>query len=299
MIWGLALGYRITDMNRRTFLKHTSAAAGVTVAQGLTGATRGVAIIVDPRDAIASAAPASWAVGELRAALGAQGVSTEIYPRIGAAPVSDRYIIVAGASNASARQILKAVNISMPSSAEALCLVRGNLGGKSALLAGGSDARGLVYAVTELADRLKFGSTLEIAAPVVEKPANVIRSCARCFVSPVEDKAWFYDRSLWKEYLSNLATHRFNRFNLTFGIGYNSARDIPDSYFYLAYPFLMPVPGYNVTATGLPDAERDRNLETLRFISEETVARGIQFNLALWSHAYEWPNRETNYRIAA
>ena len=67
-------------MNRRTFLKHTGAAAGVTVAQGLTGATRGVAIIVDPRDPIASAAPPAWAVGELRAALGAQGVSAEIYP---------------------------------------------------------------------------------------------------------------------------------------------------------------------------------------------------------------------------
>jgi hypothetical protein len=285
-------------MNRRSFLKHTGAAAGVTVAQRLTGATGGVSIIVDPRDPIASAAPPAWAVGELRAALSAQGGSAQVYPRIAAAPVSDRYIVVAGSGSSSARQILKAANISMPSSSEALCLVPGHLGGKSALLAGGSDARGLVYAVLELADRVNYGSTLDIKTPVVEKPANVVRSCARCFVSPVEDKSWFYDRSLWVEYLSNLAAHRFNRFNLTFGIGYNSARNIPDSYFYLAYPFLLPVPGYNVTAAGLPDAERDRNLETLRFISEETVARGLQFNLALWSHAYEWPNPDTNYRIA-
>src|ERR1700675_414622 len=99
-------------MNRRTFLKHTGAAAGVTVAQGLTGATRGVAIIVDPRDPIASAAPPAWAVGELRAALNAQGTSAEIYPRIGAAPVSDRYIVVAGGASASARQILKGANVS-------------------------------------------------------------------------------------------------------------------------------------------------------------------------------------------
>jgi hypothetical protein len=229
-------------MNRRTFLKHSGAAAGVTVAKGLTGATRRVSIIVDPRDPIASAAPPAWAVGELRAALSAQGASAQVYPRIDAAPVSDRYIVVAGGSSSSARQLLKAANVSMPSSAEALCLVRGNLSGKSVLLAGGSDVRGLVYAVTELADRAKYGSTLDIRTPVVEKPANVIRSCARCFVSPVEDKSWFYDRGLWKEYLSNLATHRFNRFNLTFGIGYNSARNIPDSYFYLAYPFLLPVP---------------------------------------------------------
>src|SRR6266436_2449576 len=110
-------------MNRRSFLKHTGAAAGVTLAQGLTGATRSVSIIVDPRDPIASAAAPSWAVGELRAALSAQGGSAQIYPRIAAAPVSDRYIFVAGATNSSARQILKAANISMPSSPEALCLV--------------------------------------------------------------------------------------------------------------------------------------------------------------------------------
>ena len=95
-----------------------------------------------------------------------------------------------------------------------------------------------------------------------------------------------------------LATQRFNRFNLTFGIGYNSNRDVPDSYLYFSYPFLLPVPGYNVTATGLPDAERDRNLETLQFIAKETVARGIQFNLALWSHAYRWPQRRDPCRIA-
>src|SRR5258708_17833291 len=101
---------------------------------------------------------------------------------------------------------------------------------------------------------------------------------------------------MWVEYLSNLAANRFNRFNLTFGIGYNSARNIPDSYFYLAYPFLLPVQGYNVKAAGLPDAERDRNLETLRFISEQTVARGIQFHPALWSPPVELPNPATDYR---
>jgi hypothetical protein len=285
-------------MNRRSFLKHTGVAAGATVASRLAGATQGVSILVDPRDPVASAPSTAWAVHELQAALDHQGVSAKIYPRIGAAPAGDQHIVVAGGNSATAREILRGANVSMPSTAEALCLVPGKLGGKPVLLAGGSDSRGLVYAVLELADRVKYGSTIDITTPVVEKPANVIRSCARCFVSPVEDKSWFYDRDLWVEYLSTLATHRFNRFNLTFGIGYNSARNIPDSYFYLAYPFLLPVPGYHVTASGLPDDERDRNLETLRFISEETVARGIQFNLALWSHAYEWPNPETNYRIA-
>ena len=285
-------------MNRRGFLKQTGTVVGATAVGRLKAAGQLVSIIVDPQDRIASAAPPSWAVGELQKAFSAEGVTAKVYPRMDAAPAGGRHIVVGGAGNAAAEQILRAARISMPSGSEAFCLATGRAGGRTALVAGGSDARGLVYAVLELADRVKYGASLDVKAPIVEKPANVVRSCARCFVSDVEDKAWFYDRDLWADYLTTLATHRFNRFNLTFGIGYNSAHNVPDSYFYFAYPFLMAVPGYHVTAAGLPDAERDRNLETLKFISEETVARGLQFNLALWSHAYEWPNPVTNYRIA-
>jgi hypothetical protein len=284
-------------MNRRRFLKQTGLVVGVTAAQGLRGATQSAAIIVDPRDRIASAPAASWAVRTLEQALNDQGVSVKVYSRTDAAPVADKAIIVAGGENAAARQILRSAKVSLRPGPEGLCFASGNIGGRAVLLVGGSDERGLAYAVLDLADRIRFGTPLEVKAATIEEPANAVRSCARCFVSDIEDKAWFYDRDLWADYLTMLATHRFNRFNLTFGIGYNSARNIPDSYFYLAYPFLLPVPGYNVTAVGLPDAERDRNLETLKFISEQTVARGLQFNLALWSHAYEWPN-PTNYRIA-
>ena len=58
------------------------------------------------------------------------------------------------------------------------------------------------------------------------------------------------------------------------------------------------MPGYEVRAVPLPDAERDRNLEMLRFISEETARRGLHFQLGLWTHAYQWtqsPN--ANYII--
>jgi len=285
-------------MNRRGFLKQTGLAAGAAAMSTLRGATGSVAIVVDPNDPIASVAAASWAVHTLQEVLAAQGITAKVYPRLDEAPAGDRHFVVAQSENAMAGQILRSANASMPSGPEGLGLVPGKAAGRSVLLATGTDERGLVYAVLELADRVKYGSTLDLKSPLLEKPANAIRSCARCFVSDIEDKSWFYDRAMWLEYLTTLATHRFNRFNLTFGIGYNSARNIPDSYLYLAYPFLMAVPGYKVTAVGLPDAERDRNFETLKFISEQTVARGLQFNLALWSHAYEWPNTDTNYKIA-
>ncbi len=84
-----------------------------------------------------------------------------------------------------------------------------------------------------------------------------------------------------------LAGHRFNRLHLAFGLGYDALRRVADSYLLFLYPFLLSVPGYDVRATNLPDAERDRNLDMLRFISEETVRRGLEFQLGIWMHGYQ------------
>ena len=154
----------------------------------------------------------------------------------------------------------------------------------------------------ELADRATYSeaplAALGSIERIVEQPANRIRSIARLFTSEVEDKPWFYDKAFWQRYLTMLATQRFNRFNLTLGLGYNAPRNVPDSYFYFAYPFLLSVPGYNVTARGLPDEERDRNLAMLRWIGDETVARGLHFQLALWTQAYNFINSpDVNYPI--
>ena len=133
---------------------------------------------------------------------------------------------------------------------------------------------------------------------VAKRPANAIRSVQRLFTSEVEDKPWFYDRDMWPAYLAMLAENRFNRFNLSFGIGYDFLRAVTDAYFLFAYPFFLSVPGYKVRAANLPDAERDRNLETLRFISEQTASHGLQFQLGIWMHGYQWENSPNpNYTI--
>ena len=64
------------------------------------------------------------------------------------------------------------------------------------------------------------------------------RSLNRLFVSDVEDKPWYNDREMWPEYLSMLTTQRFNRFNLSLGIGYDFLQNVTDGYFLFAYPFL-------------------------------------------------------------
>ncbi len=173
---------------------------------------------------------------------------------------------------------------------------------KDGVWACGHDARGLTYALLELADRVLYASdvfaALAVPQPITERPANTVRSITRLFTSDVEDKPWFNDREMWPAYLSMLAAQRFNRFNLALGIGYDFLRNVTDAYFIFSYPFLLSVPGYNVRVPQLPDAERDRNLEMLRFIARETAARGMEFQLGIWMHGYQWNNSpRANYTI--
>ena len=294
---------------RRRFIQRTGLAAAATAGAGLfrlpvsAGEKNpGVAIVLDPGDPALAQPPVRWAADQLRDALAARGVEAQIYPHLEQTSPSQECILAAGRSSASALQVLETAGVSLADAPESLALARGKAGKRTVLLAGGSDTRGLVYALLELSDRVNCAAdpvaALKSVKPVSEKPANTIRSISRAFVSDVEDKPWFQDRAFWPPYLTMLAANRFNRFSLALGLGYDLPTGLRDCYLYFAYPFLLSVPGYNVRAVPLPDAERDLNLEMLRFISEETARRGLHFQLGLWTHAYQWtrsPN--ANYTI--
>jgi hypothetical protein len=262
----------------------------------------GVTIIADPSDPIAGSPPSKWAIKELEESLTSKRISVFKCEKLAQAKAGDLFIQVAGLASSVAGQLLKAGKINIPAVPEALGLVPVKFDGKQVLLACGNDTRGLVYALLDLTDRVQNSDSplesLNIQKPIVEKPANVIRSNTRLFVSDIEDKPWYNDREMWPQYLTMLTTQRFNRFNLCFGIGYDFLQNVTDGYFVFAYPFLLSVPGYNVRVPQLPDAERDNNLKMLKYISEQTVARGIQFQLGIWMHGYEWLNSpKPNYTI--
>lgn len=276
-------------MNRRTFIGSAAAALGTQARAARMRAAGGVSIVTDPADPIAQTGPAMWAVRELEQALTSRGVTVFRCASLAEAKPGDLCIVAAGSD-------------SVPALPEALGIVPSNIGNKKILSAFGHDSRGLTYALLELADEVRHAddpvAALAAAKATAERPANAVRGMARLFTSDVEDKPWYNDREMWPAYLTMLATQRFNRFHLAFGIGYDFIRQVTDAYFLFTYPFLLAVPGYRVRVPQLPDAERDRNLAMLRFISDETAARGMHFQLGLWMHGYEWidsPN--PNYTI--
>lgn len=250
---------------RRDFVKKSArlSALGV-IGTALGGAPQSATVRVDPQ---ITGAPVKWAADYLEAAIRSKGLST----------------------HSSAGEFVIAVSkASPPLPAEAFRM----LPNASGVTVAASDNRGFVYGLLELADRVEYGTNpiaaLTLSSVIEEKPANRIRSIARAFVSDVEDKAWFYDKDFWRAYLTTLATNRFNRFNLTFGLGYDFPRNVTGDYLHFVYPYLLEVPGYDVRPVPLAAGERERNLEALKFISEETSARGLIFQIAIWTHAYQW-----------
>src|SRR2546425_6358412 len=280
---------RTKNLNRREFLQVTGSIAAVSVVRA---PRRRISLVVDAADPIASSGPARWAAKELEQSLEARGIAVHKCEQVVQAKIGDFCVVAAGSKSNVAAGILKAAGAIVAETPEALGLAPGSVGNRKVLLACGQDARVLVYALLDLSDRVQNASDpltpLAIREPITERPANVVRSVMRLFASEVEDKPWYNDREMWPRYLTMLATQRFNRFNLSFGLGYDFLRQVTDAYFLFAYPFLLSVPGYGVRVPQLSNAERERNLETLKFISELTVARGLNFQLVICMHGYDW-----------
>jgi hypothetical protein len=261
----------------------------------------GLWVVRNGDDPVASDRAVGRALDVLAGTLERSGMAVRRCEDVREVPSGGRCVLVGGPRAQPARALLDAAGIALPDAPETLALVPGESNGRSALLACARDGRGAAYALRELADRVAHAedaAALSLSHPIVERPAVAIRSIARLFTSDVEDTGWFHDRDFWRAYLSMLVSNRWNRFSLTLGLGYNFPRHVRDAYFYFAYPFLLDVPGYSVRVAGLSDSERDKNLESLRFIGEEATAVGLHFQLALWTHAYECQDSpDVNYTI--
>jgi hypothetical protein len=289
---------RANGAARREFLKQAGLAAGSLLGAAATGAARPgeprtVSILLDAGHMRAPGSPARWAAEHLQKSLDARGVPSRLVDRLGDVPTGDLVVL--------AVDPLSAGDSMLGLAEEAFTISQDEIAGRETVVVQARGPRGYVYALTELADRAALaddpGAAL-LDAETRGQPANAIRSCMRLFCSDVEDLPWFRDRTFWTGYLSTLVAQRFNRFNLSFGLGYDFTTGIRDAYLHFAYPFLLAVPGYDVRATNLGESERDANLEMLRFISDQAALRGLHFQLGLWTHAYQWTDSpDANHRI--
>jgi hypothetical protein len=281
-------------LNRRNFVG-LSGALPALGGVARAAASERIVVLTDTVNAITSSQSVAAALGRLGQALAAKGAVLEVVRSVDAGRGASMMLVLATPESRLASNFPSGSQTA--ATPEWLYLAPGKLGSSAALLVSAGDERGFVYALLELAERVQFGGpvALRLDDSIEEAPANRVRSVARSFCSEIEDKAWFYDRDFWRLYLDNLIACRFNRFNFFLGIAYDFPRGVTDDYMHFPYPYLVTVPGYDVHAVPLAQGERERNLETLQFIARETVARSLDFQLGLWTHAYQWTDSPNSW----
>jgi len=280
-------------MNRRAFLQAGLAAGMVGVPSRILasgGELARVALALDPADPVAASVPAQWAASELARVLADRGALVRQVERPEQTAREELCIVSAGARiDGWVGQALRRAGAMPGKGPERFAIAPIDHAGRRVVLTAGSDPTGLTYAILELADRVTGGTapgTLPGLSPIVSHPANPVRSVMRQVTSERYDAAWLHDRDAWAAYLTMLAGHRFNRLHLGFGLGYDFLQGVADSYMLFLYPFLVRLPGSDVTVTNVSDEERARNLAMVRFISDEAARRGLTFQLGIWMHGY-------------
>lgn len=151
-----------------------------------------------------------------------------------------------------------------------------------ALVVGGTDSKGLMYALNELSQRIedKGLTALTDIKNSIEYPDNSIRGLDK-FIKDENDDSWFFSEDYWQYYIKQLAENRFNR--LTLITGYNDGRK--EDFMMPVYPYLLKVPGFeNIRTKNNSLKSPEKYLNQLSRIGEISHNYGLEFVFGVWSH---------------
>ena len=200
-----------------------------------------------------------------------------------------RTVIVAGLASDQRlfpMRLLGAFRESIPTNAEALAIHKILSNMKTILAIGGSDARGLMYAELDVAERI--GWSTDPAVPVsevrdtIEKPDVANRGITLFTMNRAYWESRFYDEKYWQRYLDTLAENRFN--SMVVVLGYENGGFLAPS-----YPYFFDTPGFSdVKMIGITAEQQKRNTEALNRLIAMAHARGIRFTIGIWDHIYRW-----------
>ncbi|AJR04969.1 hypothetical protein [Siansivirga zeaxanthinifaciens] len=151
-----------------------------------------------------------------------------------------------------------------------------------ALIIGGTDSKGLFYALSELAEQIKDKGLIALTQlkNTVEFPDNKVRGVDK-FITDERDDSWFFSEEYWQYYISQLAINRFNR--LTLITGYNDGKN--EDFMIPVYPYLFQVPGFEeIKLKNNYKKTPTEYLIQLRRIGDICHSYGLEFVFGIWGH---------------
>ena len=196
------------------------------------------------------------------------------------------YYVLAGLSGSGglAEISLKVENIEIPDSKEALAIQKTTHKGRPALILGGSDEVGLMYACLDVANKIKWTGPGEdpflLVQNIQEGPFLQERSVSMYTMQRSHFERFLHDESHMEAYFDLLASSRINSFVLIFGYE-NGGFMAP------AYPYFFDVEGFpEVQLVGTNKQQQARNSEAFRRLTEIAHERGIRVSPGFWDYIY-------------
>jgi hypothetical protein len=168
--------------------------------------------------------------------------------------------------------------------AESLCIRNLRRAGKMVVLVTGTDARGLLYGLLDVADRIAWADATENPFTEVrdlqERPYAPERALSLYTFNRAYWESRVYDEVYWARYLDMLARNRFNSLVVIFG--YENGGFLAP-----CYPYFFDVKGFpDVRMVGITPDQQQRNLAALNRLIEMAHDRGLRFTAGIWDHIY-------------
>jgi hypothetical protein len=228
--------------------------------------------------------PVQHGLGKLRASLLAQGVSVEEIPSLQKA--QGRAVVVAGIASGAgeAAKLAAELGLTPPTAPESLLLRKFNREGRTFVLIDGADARGVMYALLDVADRVAWAKSADNPFSEVrdteEQPYAPERALSIYTFNRAYWESRFYDEAYWARYLDMLAQNRFNSLVVIFG--YENGGFLAP-----CYPYLFDVEGFpGVRMVGITPEQQERNLAALNRLIRMAHDRGMKLTVGIWDHIY-------------
>jgi hypothetical protein len=197
-----------------------------------------------------------------------------------------KLIIITGLSGGEgeAARLLKSGNHTVPQVSEALSVRKTILQGKPVWIITGFDDRGLMYALLDVAIRIRWSTDIRNpmseVSEITEKPDVPERAISFYTMNRSYWESRFYDEAYWSGYLDVLAQNRFNSMVVIFG--YENGGFLAP-----CYPYFFDTEGYSdIRMVGITPLEQQRNLDALNKLIKMAHQRGIRFTVGIWDHIY-------------
>jgi hypothetical protein len=228
--------------------------------------------------------PIQHGLEKLRQALLENGATLEQTASLQQAK-GERVVVAGLASGAGeAAKLVADLRLTPPTASESLLVRKINREGKTMVLVTGADARGLMYALLDVADRVSWTKSAEQPFSEVrnieERPYTPERALSLYTFNRAYWESRFYDEAYWARYLDLLAQNRFN--SLVVILGYENGGFLAP-----CYPYFFNVGGFpDVRMVGITPDQQKRNLEALNRLIQMAHDRGLRFTVGIWDHIY-------------